>query len=351
MKTLVYRLLISTIAVATSILVLGFAAETAMRISRKGLIEGALSYFSPEVEESVLGVSDWVIADPEIGYRLNPDKPGINDQSMKEAEVVVPKPAGTTRIIVLGDSLPFGGNPGFVDLLKERFRSNPSIEILNASTPGYTTYQELKFLERYILPLEPDLVVLIYCMNDNHTFLHRFDEEASMLWTKQAKEEFAIKNATDKFISRSYFLSYLKLELLNKSTATAGDSEYPWDNEIDFSIAWKDYSWPDFDARIRQMQESLKQKQAALSVVVFPLEAQLELELYRKNPSYVLKPQYEVQRVTEKYGIPHLDLYQSFYDATNNGSSRLYTDGIHLSEDGHREAAWAIEKFLLMSLP
>jgi hypothetical protein len=67
-----------------------------------------------------------------------------------------------------------------VDILKNRFIDS-SIEIINASTPGYTTYQELIFFKKYILQTNPDIVILAYVLNDNHKFLHKFDAEGNML--------------------------------------------------------------------------------------------------------------------------------------------------------------------------
>jgi hypothetical protein len=41
-----------------------------------------------------------------------------------------------------------------------------SWEIVNASVPGYSTFQELGWLKLHGLALEPDTVVLQLCLND-----------------------------------------------------------------------------------------------------------------------------------------------------------------------------------------
>ncbi len=84
-----------------------------------------------------------------------------------------PKPPGTYRVVILGDSVPNDPSIPFTSrfpsrieaLLKERL-PNRTIEVLNVSCEGYNTVQEVELLERVGLAYEPDLVVLAYVLND-----------------------------------------------------------------------------------------------------------------------------------------------------------------------------------------
>src|SRR5262249_15162127 len=142
--------------------------------------------------------------------------------------------------------------PGFVDGLSDQIRDRGAVEVINASVPGYTSYQELVFFKRYLLQTDPDLVVWAYCLNDNHKFLHRFDEQANMLFTDEARKSLEIRTWLDWVVSRSHVLTAIRVRLL-KPSHVAASSIYPWDAMPDFNIAWKDYSWPMYEGYLREM--------------------------------------------------------------------------------------------------
>ena len=52
-----------------------------------------------------------------------------------------------------------------------------AVEVVNAAIPGYTTHQERLLFESGLDDARPELVLLQYCLNDNHRFLHRFDAQ------------------------------------------------------------------------------------------------------------------------------------------------------------------------------
>lgn len=95
----------------------------------------------------------------------------INSAGFRDDEYSMAKPAGTTRIAVLGDSVMFGYKLDqteiFSELLEERYRERDSpVEVLNLGISGYGTFQEVATLEAVGLAFHPDLVVVGYCIND-----------------------------------------------------------------------------------------------------------------------------------------------------------------------------------------
>ena len=100
---------------------------------------------------------------------------------------------------------------GFVSLIRRKMGEleNQSIQVINASVPGYTTYQERLFLERDLLQLKPDLVLLQYCVNDNHKFLHMFNTSQRWLVTPKAAKALLPERAS--WISRWIYSSYFFL--------------------------------------------------------------------------------------------------------------------------------------------
>jgi lysophospholipase L1-like esterase len=74
------------------------------------------------------------------------------------------------RIVGLGDSVMWGTGvdeeESILGLLKKKLNERSPHEVINAGVVGYSTYQELLYLEKYILPLKPDVVLVNYCVND-----------------------------------------------------------------------------------------------------------------------------------------------------------------------------------------
>ena len=82
---------------------------------RGGPLAAMRSFVLPPAE--LPGIANgWLVPDPDLGYRLNPEKDGVNDLGIRHGNIKAEKPDGLFRIIVLGDSVAWGKG-GFVDLL------------------------------------------------------------------------------------------------------------------------------------------------------------------------------------------------------------------------------------------
>lgn len=77
------------------------------------------------------------------------------------------KPAGTRRVLLLGDSYLEAYSVPLEDRIAEvAQRDLPSTQIIALGTGGYSTDQELLWLESEGLRYSPDLVVVLFCIND-----------------------------------------------------------------------------------------------------------------------------------------------------------------------------------------
>jgi lysophospholipase L1-like esterase len=319
--------------------------EAGYRIYRDGFHEFVLSLMSGHsAPYSSLGTGNWIIYDPELGYRLNPAQPNINSRSIRGPEITVPKPSGVFRIVVLGDSIPMD-QPGFVDELSDQLKDRGTIEVINASLRGYTSFQELTFFKRYLVDTDPDLVIWAYCLNDNHKFQHRFDEDAHMLLTDEARESLAINTWWDWVVSRSYVLTTIRVGLFGPAERRSS-SIFPWETRVDFNIAWKDYSWRFYEGHLREMVELLKPRNVLLTIIIFPFEPQLALRSHQESRDYILKPQTKLAELCEKYAVPLLDLYPRFEQAYDTGAHLYRTDAMHLNWAGHHLTAAELMQFL-----
>src|SRR4029453_17992017 len=104
------------------------------------------------------------------GY-YNPASP-TNSFGLRSAEVAVPKPAGTFRILLLGDSFTFGFRAAdemvFARKLEQRLRADGflSVEVVNAGVLSYCPLLEYLQYRHQLHALEPDLVILNFDMSD-----------------------------------------------------------------------------------------------------------------------------------------------------------------------------------------
>lgn len=326
-------------------LVLFSLAELSYRVHREGVAKAILNMtnYLRDTPYSNLGASNWVIYDEQLGYRLNPKKSGINSLSVRHGEIINPKPSGLYRIVVLGDSIAWD-NPGFVSYIEQMLSKEGNVEVINAAVPGYTAYQEVLFFKKYLRQTQPDLVIWTYCLNDNHRFLHRFDEKANMLWTDEALESLQVTSLFDKLVSRSYILSELKLRMLAVRKQKHG-CRWQWECVPDFNIAWKDEPWTRYEAYMDQMKRLTGLMQSKLAIVVFPYEPQLEQYDLVIDAEYILKPQRRIDALCQKYEVPCMDLFPVFYEK-KRGAIKLFRDGIHLTKEGHELTASRIYSFL-----
>ncbi len=329
-------------------LVLFVAAEISYRVYCDGFtkaVAGIVHYFD-EVPYSNLGISNWVIFDEELGYRLNPRKDAYNNFSIRHGEIAIPKPEGVHRIIYLGDSIPWDRD-GFVKRTRDFLKEKGQFDVINAAVPGYTSYQEVLFYQKYLEATTPDLVIWTYCLNDNHKFLHRFDEKAKMLWTKEAERTLRINSFWNRIVSRSYLLTRLHLGIISRIKRNKNSNyKFVWENTVAWKIAWKDYSWVDYENYLLKLKNILDNQNAKLAIIVFPYEPQLLYRNDAENYDYAVKPQRKLRALCKKYDIPCLDLYQRFADEYSR-NKKLYRDRVHLNSAGHNLATQQILSFLL----
>ena len=326
-------------------IILFLFVELSYRVHRDGLNIAFFNLISHvrDVPYSNLGTSNWVIYDEQLGYRLNPNRPGINNLSVRHGDIVSPKPDGVYRIVVLGDSIPWD-KPGFVSYMEDNLRKEGRVELINAAVPGYTAYQEVSFFKRFLLNTQPDVVLWTYCLNDNHKFLHRFDDKAKMLWTDEALESLKADSLMDTLVSRSYILSELKLRIL-ATRRQSQECRFAWDCTPDFNIAWKDEPWAVYETYLAEMKHLTEQMHSHLAILVFAYEPQLEAYDRAQDREYVVKPQRQVNHLCRKYDVPCLDLFPAFLDKSRE-SIRLFRDGVHLTKEGHELTASLTYSFL-----
>jgi lysophospholipase L1-like esterase len=131
---------------------------------------GALS--AARAPDLGFGIRSWT-----IHHALRPGyvSPNVKTNSMglRSPEVAIPKPSGTLRVLLLGDSFTFGLRALDKDLfarrIEERLKEKAApatVEVINAGVLSYCPLLEYLQYRQQLHILEPDLVVLNFDMSD-----------------------------------------------------------------------------------------------------------------------------------------------------------------------------------------
>jgi lysophospholipase L1-like esterase len=132
-----------------------------------------------------------------------------NRYGFREREFKIPKPSETYRVMVLGDSLTWGAGLAVEEryteiaerLLNKAF-SEKTFELLNFGIPGGPTAEERDILTKFKAEVNPDLIVVGFCLNDPQPKRHDYSIEREKLTNS------TMGHAVDKI---SHFLADLGL--------------------------------------------------------------------------------------------------------------------------------------------
>ena len=121
------------------------------------------------------------LRDDDLGWKFRPNardiwggvEVRINGKGLRGPERPYEKPAGTKRILYLGDSVTFGyklsrwrdGFPFVVESNLDSALTGP-VETVNAGVGGYSPWQQRVYLANEGIKYNPDLVVLAFVLND-----------------------------------------------------------------------------------------------------------------------------------------------------------------------------------------
>jgi hypothetical protein len=154
------------LAVFLGLLVALLICEGLIRLTGLGnvsLSRGSFHAFDPE--------AGWICR---AGADTDYEQPGsfrvrvsVNSRGLRDREHALPKPAGTRRVVCLGDSFMWGYGVEEEEMLSRALeREVPGTETVNLGANGYSTVQELVRFETEGVRHSPDAVLLLVCWND-----------------------------------------------------------------------------------------------------------------------------------------------------------------------------------------
>jgi len=292
-------------------------------------------------------LDQWEIADPVLGWKPRPGfKQGgieINSLGFRGREVPVQKASGTFRIVALGDSTTFGygetplsSYPAQLEVaLNARASScGQRYEVINAGVEGYSARHVLARLEKEVLPLAPDLLIIFVGWND----LFGLNPEGR-LRTVDPNSWF------NRLLRYSYVLK-AATKLVFERILPAGEEVTPRRVAI-----YQQFVPQPFLQDYRRIIQAAQSRRVPMVVTTLP--SLLGAEDWEKSRSILHHPAFtarpELLRILwERYNqavrglageaaIPLLDLAEGVRRARNGRS--LFIDTLHFNTSGYRVVA------------
>lgn len=313
--------------------------------------------------------------DAPYGYELVPGAEAIvssrpvriNAHGFRDRERTVEKPAGTRRIVLLGDSHAFG--EGVRDdeiasrVLEESLRAalpETPVEVLNLGVFGFNTTQEVHLLEHRGLAYDPDLVIVLYTLSDVMSSLttvppfHRLAEpgravdgsgvppaalarDAGRVDEEVSAHErrFGRLGRFRSLVRRSALarLVFYRLSTLSAMRALGGSWETLYRPDSP--------GWLEARAALRHAAALRRRHGFELLVAIHP-------ELVRLDDYPHAAAHRTIRVFCEREGIPVLDLYPAY--ATHEATELwIHPEDRHPNARGHRIIAEALAEYLLSS--
>lgn len=329
----------------SSRILLVFAVLSLILLAYLELLLRVNMYFTAQFNDGP-GISDYIqpFPDSERIYGLKPNLKApfsTNMLGFRGRDYPEIKPAGTYRIVMLGDSITFGNSvtesQTFSSILERKLNSGGNLlhyEVINLGISGYNTRQELTTLQEVGLSLSPDLVLLNICLNDS--------DPGKVLSIEGLKNITHITQISDinlrTIVATSYALTYLKKNIMklirgNDVLLKIANSPHYLINSRVSEVAWGNMKMD-----MEKISLLLQKEDIHLGVIVYPYSSQVALRAEER------RPQESLREFWRELGFPFLDPIKEFQGADKD---MFINDVVHLSPYGHRIMAESISNFLL----
>jgi len=279
----------------------------------------------------------------------------MNTDGFRDRDFIIPKPANTYRILVLGDSFAWGVGLTLEETLSKQLEkrlidaANKNIEVINASIPGMNTVEELLLLKEKGLKYDPDMILLIYNLNDID-FLPQlssknYDEKKIIPKTQVDPGEDITKAFKNKgmrgfinwFEVRSKFVSFLvpRVGSLLRQMGLTTSLEFSWVERIFQGYTDDNPGWLESKRALREIAEICRNRGIVFTAAIYPLL--VELKSYKGK-----KPHETLHNYLNSIEVPYVDLLTVFEGKNGQSYWINYLDN-HPNAEAHR---LVVEKLL-----
>lgn len=272
----------------------------------------------------------------------------INADGLRGPRVARPKPAGVTRVVVVGDSIAFGYGvqepetfPRVLETLLAGRVPQARVEVVNLGVGGYNAWNEAELLTDIGLGYEPDLVLVQFCINDLNDPTVHFDAQTRV--ALEAIPDQAFPDPSVRRGSRHSPSALLGWCARSRLCGLARDAWLSWRGH-EFDDATRRAAvrpmedtrqdraeWRWLEARYQEMAAAAEAAGARFALLAFPYPQQL-------TASGRHAVQQRMLALGRQHGWTVIDPLPAFQQAQARGA-RLFLDWWHPTPAGHRVAA------------
>jgi len=267
----------------------------------------------------------------------------VNSKGLRGAEIDYPKPPGTFRTLVLGDSFMFAlqvaEEDTFVTHLGNRLDQTAGVdttfETINGGADGWSTVNEYVWLTTEGYRYDPDLVVLMfYAGNDPGENADRVLAVApgGRVLPREA-EASSWQDVRLALSERSRLYNLLEFGVLAKmqSSPDALGSTKEQERVRDPGEDRKERGWDLSESLLSLVRDYCAERDIGLMVVGIPPLVKVTKD--ERDPS-------PLAEIGERLGVPTIDLLDQFRQGTPEQRDALYfPKNQHWTEEGHEQAA------------
>lgn len=247
---------------------------------------------------------------------------------------------GTIRIAAIGDSFTWGDKiassdstwPSFLERMVASMRPDVPVEVFNLGRRGFTTANEVEFMDRLGWTLRPDILVLQYYVNDSYESFPGLGSTSPRPTVRLVPHRFR-----QGFVGRSALLQVVEGRLSGLARGRSGEVYIPlYDPE---RIGWRQVQ-----ASFRALADSARARSVPALVVLFP---SLSNGVWSAAEHTHRKVYDQVIRGARESGLAALDLMPAFAAQKQPGESWWATPyDSHPNARAHAFAAAEIARYL-----
>lgn len=304
------------------------------------------------MNESIYRASE----DPRLVYEPNPSSAvemeygvaGFNAGSMRAADEPALEPGPDRRVAIVGDSLVWSEFLPVHEALPQRIDTSlgGGWEVLNFGVSGYDTSDEAAWYERHVRRYAPEIVVVVFCMNDMMIMsgpFERFASEADRA-RKDAQEALLAdvapvrRETIDDVVRRQEEGATFKLWARLQGILARREFDAHYDDEY-LAIARQRDALTRFTNALGRLGASITRSGARALLVISPV-----LESWDDYHWYALHGR--VRALAEDAGFTVLDPLDGWRESEDVEGMRVPGDNLHYDQSGNRLFADTLAAFI-----
>lgn len=267
-----------------------------------------------------------------------------NHAGFRDIDHELSKPAGTFRIVGLGDSFTYGIGVPFEDTylrrveraLNERSERQRTVEIIKAGIPRFSPEAERILLEQDLLQYEPNLIVIGFVPNDVRDTFEGLDavttDASGFLLTRDGLGAWAVG---------PYRRSHLCRLALGAFSSWRTSRQEVSRDEIYRAGGAYEQAWRQVEAEYARISDAARSRGARLLIVHIPQRGPW--------PDARKYPGIRLAEWAAAHDVEFVDTLPRLQSAASSGLPLYYEKDGHASSAGHAVLAQAMVDYLALS--